>query len=246
MSLTSMLSYGNYIGPGNKILEENAGYVEEQRRRDPNYNEVRDPRFQTDRYKPIDALDAAGRDHDSGYSDHLHGQSMFSWNGMNAVKNDDRALANATDKELGQNGSHYSDKTRTLASGMEGFFGGRAMGLDAVNWVGNKAGEAQSGIAGFMNGAQHWGSAHDAAAGMGSGLHSAASWMAKTGGEAAAGIGDAAHRTAGLGGFGMATTAAGLANVAGAGLAHLGSEAAHGVAGAGKHLVGGLFDHFAD
>jgi hypothetical protein len=245
-----LVSYGNYAGPGNRILEENKDYVEEQRRLDPSYNENRDPRFMTDRYKPIDGLDEIAKEHDTGYPDHLKpGQDMFSWDGMRAVQEDDRRLANDTNKEMAANRACYSEGAQRYAAGMEGFFGGRVMGLDAVDWVGNKASEAGQGISSFVDGAAKWDSVDDAIGGIGKGFSSAMSWLGATGTEAADGVEQAGEKTVALGAPGILATAAGLGNVAVAGAGHLAGEALDGVAGAGKRLLGGasdLWHHFAD
>lgn len=240
--VAGLFSHGNYVGPGNKILDRNKEYVAQQKALNPNYNEVRDPKFNNSLYKPVDGFDEAAKVHDEAYSDHLKaGNSMFSWDGMKQVKEDDRALVNAGQKEMAEHGAGYTDAERRKAAMGEGFFAGRVMGMDAADWVGKKADQAGAGLSNFFGGAANWHSAGDAISGIGTGLSSASHWLGHAGGEAATGISNAASATAGRGGAGVGGTLLGLTNVAGAGLEHLGSSAL----GGGKKLLGGLFDHFA-
>jgi hypothetical protein len=249
-SINRVCSYGNYAGAGNRILEENKDYVAQQRQLDPNYNENRDPRFMNDpHYAPIDGLDAAAKKHDSGYPDHLGQNSMFSWDGMQRVREDDRQLVTDVGAEMAQNGSKYSAGAQRFAAGTQGFFGGRVLAQDAVDWVGSKADQVGAGVAGFAAEASHWGSVGEAAHGIGTGAASAASWLTRTGHEAADGTAAAASQIGALGAPGMAMAALGVGNVAFAGMGHLASEAASGVAGAGKRLASStadVFRHFAD
>jgi hypothetical protein len=241
-SLKRLVSYGNYAGPGNRILAENEDYVAQQRKIDPNYNENRDPRFMTDRYKPIDGIDELAKEHDTAYPDHLKGKDMFSWEGMQAVKEDDRALADGAHKEMADHGACYSEGAQRYASGMEGFFGGRVMGLDAVDWAGNKASEAGQGISNFIDGASKWGSVDDAVGGIGKGISGAMSWLGAAGSQAVDGVEKAGEKTAALGAPGIVGTIGGLGNVAVSGVGHLASEAWSGASGA----VSDLWHHFAD
>jgi hypothetical protein len=81
------------------------------------------------------------------------------------------SLVNSTPCRDGANGGRYSEDAQGFAKGLQGFFGARVMGQDAVDWAGNKAGEAGQGISNFVNGgARNWNSLGDAASGVGQGI----------------------------------------------------------------------------
>lgn len=137
-------SYGNFAGPGNRILRENPEAAA-KKQADPSYDETKDPKYANDpRYQATDGLDAAAREHDSDYSargkDH---REMFGWEGMHAVKDADAKLVENVDAEMDQNGEKYSKGAQTYSKGMRGFFGARVMGQDALEWAGDKAGQAK-------------------------------------------------------------------------------------------------------
>jgi hypothetical protein len=220
-----LVSYGNWAGPGNRLVEENKDYVAQQHQLDPHYNECRDGRLADDpRYKPIDGIDAAAKQHDTGY-EHLRGQNMFTWQGMNNVREDDRRLVDDVHGEVDKNGAKYSDGAKSYASGLQGFFGSRVMGQDAVDWAGKKAGEAAAGVSGFVDGAKGWSSVGAAASGVGQGIKGAGTWLANSASEAWHGVENAGTKIAALGAPGIAGSALGFGNVAVAGAGHLAAEA---------------------
>ncbi|HMU40686.1 MAG TPA: hypothetical protein PKE31_16880 [Pseudomonadota bacterium] len=238
-----LVSYGNWAGPGNRMESENEEYIQAQRDKDPSYDPYHDKTLTDDpRYKPVDGMDAAAFHHDHGYQEALgpggKGPSMFGWEGLQATREADRRLVNDVRDEMAENGDQYSGTSKTYAKGLQGYFGARVMGQDAIDWAGGKAGEAAGGISNFINGAKNWGSFGDAAKGIGQGIKGAGSWLANTGKEAWGGISGAAKHIGSLGLPGILGAAGGFANVAGAGLAHLGGKAWDGVKSAGSSLAG--------
>lgn len=214
-------SYGNFAGPGNRILRENPEAAA-KKQADPSYDETKDPKYADDpRYQATDGLDAAARTHDSDYSargkDH---REMFGWEGMHAVKDADAKLVKNVNAEMDQNGDKYSKGAQTYSKGMRGFFGARVMGQDAVEWAGDKAGEAKDGIAGFAKEAQGWDSLDEAQAGIVGGAKRAGAFLEGAADEAIDGIEGAGKQIGKLGVPGAITAAAGFANVAGAGIVH--------------------------
>jgi hypothetical protein len=129
------VSYGHWAGPGNKFDESI-----QRKCADPSYDPATDP--ECGRHTAVDGLDAAAREHDLAYyrDNCVKGKdkvSMFSLEGILNTADADRKLQQAAAKEmadpsLGQDGKpvEYSDSTRLYADGMQGFFGGRADGVD--------------------------------------------------------------------------------------------------------------------
>jgi hypothetical protein len=234
------VSYGNWAGPGNRMDTENADYIARQHAQNPNYDKYNDPTLMNNpRYQPIDGIDAGARTHDHGYSQHLGGANMFGWQGMHNVRDDDRRLVADVQAEMDANGGKYSPGAQMYSKGLRGFFGGRVMGQDAVDWAGNKAHEAGAGISNFVHGAQNWHSLGDAGRGIAQGISGAGSWLANTGREAIGGISSAARTAAQLGPVGMLSTGLGLANVAGAGVANLVGKAWNGASSVGHNIASG-------
>lgn len=227
------VGYGNWAGPGNRMDHEEADYIAQQRRRNPDYDPYVDPHMLNNpRYQAVDGMDAAAQVHDHGYYKHLGADAgtadMFTWDGLHRTREDDRTLVNSTRAEMAANGDRYSKDARGFANGLQGFFGARVMGQDAVDWAGNKAGEASQGVSNFVNGARNWNSLGDAASGVGQGIRGAGSWLANTGREAWQGVSGAARNISGLGWQGALGAVGGFANVAGAGALHLGNQALQG------------------
>jgi hypothetical protein len=220
--LDGLVSYGNYAGPGNR-------------------NGV-DPRADGQPWAPIDGIDAAAQRHDQGYTDAGIGpnKGMFSWEGINATRNADRQLADDTDQEMRANGGQYSGSADAYSRAMRGIFRGRSDTVDAVNWVGNKAGEARDGIGNFVNGMGNWNSAGDAINGIGSGIRSGASWLGNTVREGGQGLANAGRYFKGLGGAGMAGAAFGIGSSLFAGAKHLGGNIASGVGNAVSNGAGAV------
>jgi hypothetical protein len=235
-----LVSYGNWAGPGNRALVENGDYIAEQRRANPQYDEVSDPRLAGDpRYQPIDGIDAAAKTHDSGYSHHLGTANMFGWEGMRNVREDDRRLVADTQREMDENGSRYSDDAVSYSEGLRGFFGSRVMGMDAIDWAENKAGGAWDGISGFGDQARGWGSLEEAGQGIGEGVLGAGDWLGDTAGEGWQGVADAGSTIADLGVPGAIGALAGFGDTAIAGLGHVGGAAWDGVGSIGSGIAGG-------
>ncbi len=238
-----LVSYGNWAGPGNRMESENKDYIAEQRAGNPDYDPYEDQHLMNDpRYKPVDKMDEAALHHDHGYQQALgsdgKGPSMFGWEGLQATREADRRLVGDVREEMDAHGDQYSGTSQTYAKGLQGYFGARVMGQDAIDWAGNKAGEAKSGISNFFKGASKWGSFGDAAKGIGQGITGAGSWLANTGKEAWSGISGAAKNIGKLGLPGILGAGAGFANVGLAGLGHLGGKAWDGMKSAGGALAG--------
>lgn len=215
--LDRAVSYGNYAGVGNRNQAE-GGY-----------------------HAPIDGIDAAAERHDAAYTAHAGASSPFtSWEGLRAVAGDDRQLVADVNAEMAQNGERYSEDAEGYSRGMRGFFGGRAMGVGAVDWVGDKAAEASSGFGSFLDDARGWDDLGEAGSGLIDGIGRAGSWLTEAGGEAWDGIADAAESTAALGARGAWNTAAGLGNVAAVGAGHLAGRAWDGVKSGASSLFGWL------
>lgn len=228
-------SYGNFSGPGNRIDVEQGDYVRRQQAADPNYSKFHDPKLQADpRYQPIDGIDAAAMRHDESYSNNLGGANMFGWQGLRNTHDADRQLVRDVNDEMNRNGSLYSEDATQYSQGMRGYFGGRVMGVDAVDWMGNKAGEVGNGVSNFVGDLGNAGSIGEAAGVIGNGAMSAGRWLGNTAGQAWDGISNAASTAWDMGWPGMVGTAGGLLNVAGAGALELGSRAGSAIAdGAG-------------
>ena len=234
-----LVSYGNWAGPNNRMTLENREYIDQQRAADPGYSPYHDPKLMNDpRYQAIDGIDRAATRHDEGYYDRLGGKNMFGWEGMRNVQEVDRQLMVDAQNEMDQNGSQYSRGAQVYSQGMRGFFGGRAMGLDAVDFASEKAGEAGRGISNFVDGARNWHSLGDAASGIGQGLRGAGSWLANTGSEAWNGVKNAGSQIASWGPAGIAGAIGGLGNIAVAGGMHLAGQAWDGA----KSLGGSVLD----
>ncbi len=229
-SVERAVSYGNYAGPGNRILTENPDYVAQQRAADPNYDETKDPKFADDpRYAPVDGIDAAAQKHDGAYDEANKGNNMFSWDGMRDFHAADETLVSDVNKEMAQNGGKYSDSATQYADGLQGFFGARDSALDAVDWAGNKASDAESGIGNFVDSAKSWSSVGDAESGIASGVQSAGSWLGDTAQQAWSGVSNFGDTIGKLGTTGEEGAALGLLDVGVAGAAHVASQAASGV-----------------
>jgi len=239
------VGYGNWAGPGNRMDHEEADYIKQQRARDPNYDPYVDPHMLNNpRYQATDGMDAAAQVHDHGYYKHLGADAstmdMFSWDGLHRTREDDRTLVNSTRAEMAANGNRYSQDAQGFGKGLQGFFGARVMGQDAVDWAGNKAGEAGQGVSNFVNGARNWNSLGDAASGVGQGIRGAGSWLANTGREAWQGVSGAASNISGLGWQGALGAIGGFANVGLAGAAHLGAQAWDGAKSLGGAAINGI------
>lgn len=234
--LQRMVSYGNWAGPDNRMEVENREEIARRRQADPSYDPYTDPAYMQ-RYAPTDPTDAAAQRHDHSYFTDLRpGDNMFGWDGLHDTRNADRALVRDVQAEMAANGGRYSETAQTAAQGLRGFFGARVMGQDAADWAGGRAGEAQSGIANFVQGAGNWSSLDEAGQGITQGLTGAGSWLADTGTSAWNGVQSAYQQNSDLGTFGTLCVGAGLANVAGAGAVHLAGEAWDGAQSAGSNL----------
>lgn len=235
-----LVSYGNWAGPGNRAVTENRAYVEQKRKADPSYDECSDPALLSNpEYLPIDGIDAAAKKHDSGYSHHLGANNMFGWEGMRNVREDDRALVANTHAEMEDHGGNYSEGARKYSEGLQGFFGSRVMGMDAIDWMGDKAGEAWQGVGSFVDGAKGWGSLGEAGQGFGHGILGAGRWMADTAGEAWNGVSHAASTVGGLGWPGMLGAVGGFGDAAVAGIGHVAGKAWDGIKSVGHGIAGG-------
>jgi hypothetical protein len=132
-------SYGNWAGPGNRF----EGDILRKKAADPGYDPARDPAY--GRGTAVDGLDAAARDHDFAYyRDNTNWgagspttPSMFSLEGLENTRNADRKLQQDAAREMahpsaGKDGRPvtYSADSRNYADTMQGFFGGRADGVD--------------------------------------------------------------------------------------------------------------------
>jgi hypothetical protein len=222
-------SYGEYAGYSNRMEVENEKDIQAKRAADPNYDPYNDDAYK-DKYKPVDAIDAAARDHDHSYfqklgmNNPLTGEkehSMDDWEGMNRVAAADGKLAKDIKDEMDAHGDNYSDLTRTKAEGLEGYFGSRARGVEAVDWAGNKAGEAEAGVTDFADKLSHAQSLSEVGNDVSQGISDAGSWLANAGKQALGGLGEAAADFERLGAFGKANTIAGYGTVAWQGLKHL-------------------------
>ena len=245
--LKRFVSYGNWAGPGNRMDTENADYIEQQRAANPAYDPYHDPTLMNDpRYRAIDGVDAAARSHDHGYGQHLSGDGglleMFTWDGMRRVREDDRELTRATQQEMDVNGAAYSPEATRYTQGLRGFFGTRAMGMDAADWAGGKAGEAGQGISNFVQGARDWNSMGDAARGIGQGISNAGSWAANTAGEAWQGVKGYGQYIGSLGWPGAVGAAGGLLNLGVAGAAKGAGMLWDGAKGAASSVWNGARD----
>jgi hypothetical protein len=130
------VGYGNWAGPGNKYEDD----IKAKMAADPSYDPSADPALGKD--TSVDGLDDAARQHDLAYykAIGLPGQetaNMFSLDGILATRDADRKLQQDAENEMANpsigkdgNPTDYSDDTRAYAAGMQGFFGGRADGVD--------------------------------------------------------------------------------------------------------------------
>ncbi|MFO0620328.1 MAG: hypothetical protein U0745_02950 [Polyangia bacterium] len=239
------VGYGNWAGPGNRMDHQEGDYIRQQRERDASYDPYTDPHMLNNpRYQAVDPMDAAAFEHDHGYYKHLGADAgtmdMFTWQGLQATREDDRRLVGATRAEMAANGGRYSEDAQGFAKGLQGFFGARVMGQDAVDWAGNKAGEAGQGISNFVGGARNWNSVGDAARGIGQGVSSAGSWLANTGREAWQGVSGAASNIGNLGWQGALGAIGGFANVGLAGAAHVAGQAWDGAKSLGSAAINGV------
>jgi hypothetical protein len=176
------------------------------------------------RYAPIDGMDAAAKQHDHSYSAHIGDANPFSWEGMHRVREDDRKLVGDIDHEMGANGGTYSADATGYSEGQRGFFGGRVMGEDAVDWGAGKIDGIGRGVFDFVHGAEGWHSLGDAGHGIGQGLDGAGAFLGNAAGEAIHGIGQGLGTIGNLGWRGGLTAAAGLGDVAVAGAGHAASK----------------------
>ncbi|MCE9573907.1 MAG: hypothetical protein K8W52_12230 [Deltaproteobacteria bacterium] len=138
-------SYGNWSGPDNAFDRDIKAKYADAQARGTTYDPATDPTY--GRGTAVDGLDAAAREHDFGYYhdnfDPTTGQEragMFSLEGLENTRNADRKLADDAAREMatpsiGPDGKPivYSADTRLYADGMQGFFGGRADGVDLRN-----------------------------------------------------------------------------------------------------------------
>lgn len=231
--LKRVASYGNWSGPGNRMVTENSEYIDQQRAQNPGYDPYHDPTLMSNpRYQAIDGIDAAAQRHDHGYYQSLGGESMFGWQGIRNTRDADRQLVADTQAEMDANGDRYSPAARTYSEGMRGYFGGRVMGMDAADWAGGKANEAGQGISNFVSGARDWNSLGDAGRGIMQGARGAGSWLANTGREAWGGLSNAVNTARDLGPVGTLGMIGGMGNVALAG-------AWEGAKSLGRNVVGG-------
>jgi hypothetical protein len=215
--LDRTVSYGNYAGVGNRNQSE-GGY-----------------------HPPIDGIDAAAERHDAAYNARADAGNPFtSWEGLRAVAPDDRQLVADVNAEMAANGDRYSEDAEGYSRGMRGFFGGRAMGVGAIDWLGDKGAELGAGLGSFLDSARGWDDLGDAGGGLIDGIGRAGSWLQETGGEAWEGVAGAADQTAALGPRGAWNTLAGLGNVAAVGAGHLAGRAWDGVKDGAASLFGWL------
>lgn len=239
--LGRLVSYGNWAGPGNRMVTENADYIAQQRAENPTYDPYHDASLMSNpRYAAIDGIDAAAQRHDHGYSQSLNGANMFGWDGIRNTREADRQLVADTQAEMDTNGSRYSSGAQTYSEGLRGYFGGRVMGMDAVDWAGGKAHEAGQGISNFIHGAGDWHSLGDAGRGIANGARGAAGWLANTGREAWNGIRGVGQQMHDLGPVGALGMVGGLGNVAVAGGIHMAQQAWNGVSRAGSTVANGV------
>lgn len=216
--LKRVVSYGNWAGPGNRMVTENQAYIDSQRAQDAGYDPYLDSSLMNNpRYQAIDGMDAAAQRHDHGYYQSLNGENMFGWQGIRNTREADRQLVADTHAEMDANGDRYSTGAQRYSQGLQGFFGGRVMGMDAADWAGGKASEAGQGISNFVQGAANWNSLGDAGRGIAQGAAGAGRWLANTGREAIGGIGNAINTARELGPIGALGMVGGLGNVAVAG-----------------------------
>jgi hypothetical protein len=137
-AVNRFFSYGNWSGPGNKFDKEIQAEYDKQ---GESYDPSKDSRFNKD--TAVDGLDAAAREHDlsyykaSGKAGRESAMHMFTMDGLLEEHDADRKLQQDAAKEMdspsiGKDGKpiSYSDDTRMYADGMQGFFGGRADGVD--------------------------------------------------------------------------------------------------------------------
>lgn len=233
--------YGNWAGPGNR-MDHDPAFAQRMKDRGPGYDPYEDKELMArPEYKAIDGMDAAAQTHDHGYFKHLDEahNSMFGWDGMHQVRNDDRDLSRATQNEMDTNGGKYSTGAQAYSQALRGFFGGRAAMQDGIDWAGNKAGEASTGLADFGQGLRNSTGVGDAASKLGHGVMDAGRWGLNTLGQGAAGVGSEALRVAKLGPVGMLGEGLAGLNVAGAGAVHLGSMAVDGLKPIGQSLANG-------
>jgi hypothetical protein len=221
-------SYGDYAGVSNKMEMENAGAIQKRLVSDPTYDPYNDPAYA--KYKPKDGLDAAARDHDHtyftdlGFDNPLTGKKqvdMNSWEGLNKAAKADATIARDTQKEMDAHGDQYGTQTHIKADGLEGFFGSRARGVEAVDWTSNKLHEAEHGISGWAGEMSHAKSLSQVGHGLSTGAESAGSWMSSTAHEAAGGLHEAAADFSRLGTMGKIGSIAGYGQVGYEGLKHL-------------------------
>lgn len=237
--LERAVSYGNFGGPGNRILTENPDYVAQQRAANPNYDETTDPKFAGDpRYQPIDGIDAAAEKHDGAYDAASQGNSMFSWAGMHDFRAADKTLVSDVGNEMSANGDKYSGEAKTYADTLQGFFGGREMGMEAVDWAESKGAAVENGLSQAVGGAEKWSSLDDAGKGLAADASGALGFAEESGAEAWKGIDGAAEKVSQLGLAGAAGTIGGLGNVAVAGGISAAEGAWDGLKSFGAGLVG--------
>jgi hypothetical protein len=214
------VSYGNWAGPDNRLEIENKDYIAARQREDPSYKPLHDPVLLNDpRYKAVDGLDQAAKDHDTAYGDVLdekHGDSLWDFDGLHKVRDADQKLAEDSSKEMAENGDKYSDSAQRFGDGCAGFFGGRAMGVDAADWTGKKENEAADGVSKFADDVSNVGSVDEAATVVGNGASAAASWVGDTASQAMDGLEKGATAFLDRDAVGKASMIAGLANVGGA------------------------------
>jgi len=204
------VSYGNYAGPGDRAPAD-----------------------------PIDGVDAAAQRHDDAYTRDLGDAGYFSWQGMKNVHADDARLVADVGSEMGGNGAKYAPSAVEYSEGLRGFFGGRAAGMDAVEWAGAKVGEAEQGLAGLAGEAESWRSLSDAGHGIAAEVAGAGRWLGETTGQAWHGAAGAGEGFGSLGLPGVAGAAIGLGNVAAAGAGHVASEASGGARSLGESVASG-------
>ena len=236
------VSYGNFAGPGNRVLTENPDYAAAQRAKDPHYDETNDPRFKNDpRYQPIDGIDAAAQRHDGGYErHHIDGQDpFFSWEGLKAVHGDDKALVDGVQNEMDTRGGEYSQTAKNYSEGLRGFFGSRVMGVDAVDWAGQKVDATEHGLSGALDDARSWGSLDDAGRGLAKDAVGAGHFVEESAEEAWSGVAGAGKKIGSLGWPGMLGAVAGFGDVALAGGRNVATSAWDGVKSAGGAVAGG-------
>jgi hypothetical protein len=239
-SFGRLVSYGNWAGPNNRMVIENSDYINQQRQANPGYDPYHDPSLMSNpRYQAIDGMDAAAQRHDHGYFQTLNGENMFGWQGIRNTREADRQLVSDTQAEMDTNGHRYSDDARRYSEGLRGYFGGRVMGMDAVDWAGGKANEAGQGISNFVDGARDWRSLGDAGRGLWQGARGAGNWLMNTGREAWGGIRNAVDTARDLGPIGALGMVGGLGNVAVAGGIQAAGQAWQGAKNIGGSIARG-------